>query len=106
MDKEKLKQELLEELKQEYKLTPIKEAPLSVNDILDKYWDDIGIKIGITLDYSLKVSVGHSLRKAVCMHLGYNQMKDIPKNKYDDYRLELDRFIREYILGKGAESNG
>lgn len=106
INRDELKQELLEELKKEYKLIPIKEAHLSVSDILDKYYDDISIQIGITLDWSLQNSIAQALRKVVCMHFGYNQLKEIPADKRNDYRLELDRFIREYILGKGAESNG
>lgn len=100
IDREALKKELLEELKAEYKLIPIKEAPLNVSDILDKHYDAIGTKIGITLNWSLKNSVGQALRKVVCIHFGYNQLKDIPSDKRNNYRLELDRFINEYILGK------
>ena len=106
MDKEKLKQQLLEELKKEYKLIPIKDAKLDVSDILNKYYDDIGIKIGINLDWSLKNGVANALRKTVCMHFGYNQLKDIPADKRNEFRLELDRFINEYILGKGVDRNG
>lgn len=103
MNKEEIKQELLEELKKQYKLVPIKEARLEVSDILEKYYDDIAIKINTRLDWSMKQSVVQALRKTVCMHFGYNQLKDIPKDKRNAYRLELERFINEYILGKGAE---
>ena len=40
-DRDKIKQELLEELKKEYQLVPIKEAKFTVSDILNKYYDDI-----------------------------------------------------------------
>ena len=40
-DREKLKQELLEELKKEYQLIPIKEARFSVSDIIEKYINKI-----------------------------------------------------------------
>lgn len=103
MDKEAIKQELLEELKKEYKLIPIKEARLDVSDILQKYYDDISIKIDIPLDWNMKQTIAQALRKTVCMHFGYNQLKDIPGDKRNDYRIELDRFINEYILGKGVK---
>lgn len=100
-EREKLKQELLEELKQEYQLIPIKEAPLNVSDILEKYYDDISIQTQCELEFnwSAKQAVANAIRKVVCMHFGYTQLKHIPSDKRNDFRIELERFIKDYILG-------
>lgn len=98
-DKEELKKELLDELKKEYKLIPIKEAPLNVSDILDKYYDDISIKIDVPLDWNAKQGIAQAIRKVVCMHFGYAQMKYVPQTMKNDFRLEFEKFIKEYILG-------
>lgn len=99
MDREALKQELLEELKKEYKIIPIKEARLEVSDILEQYYPKISNHIDLPLDWSAKNAIAQSIRKAVAMHFGYNQMREIPRNQYQEYREELERFIQNYILG-------
>ena len=98
-DREDLKKELLEELKQEYKMIPIKEARLEVSDILEKYYSSIAKHINSPLDWSAKNGMAQSIRKAVCMHFGYGQMREIPREQYKEYRDELERFINDYILG-------
>ena len=46
-EREKMKQELMEELKKEYQLIPIKEARFTVADIIDKYSEKICNKLDI-----------------------------------------------------------
>lgn len=98
-DREKLKQELLEELKQEYYLKP-KSDRLQVNDILEKYENDL-IQIGGRTfahnGWSQKESIKQAIRKIVCLKMGVQQMKDVPKNKYTDFRLEVERIITNYL---------
>jgi hypothetical protein len=97
-DKEKLKQELLEELKKEYTLTPIKEKQFSVSDILDKYIDDICIECGIPDTWSNKQGIFQAIRKVVCLHFKTYQLKYINPNDRVNFREETERFIKEYIL--------
>lgn len=98
-DREKLKQELLEELKQEYYLKP-KSDRLQVNDILEKYENDL-IQIGgrefAHNGWSQKESIKQAIRKIACLRMGVQQMKDVPKDKYTDFRLEVERIITNYL---------
>lgn len=94
-DKEMLKLELLEELKKEYKLVPIKEPKFQVKYILDKYIEEICIK---RKNYENKDMVQQSIRQIVCLHFGYNNLNNVPKDKRSEFIEELERFIKEYIL--------
>ena len=98
-DREKLKEELLEELKLEYRLIPIKEKAFVVKDITDKYNDKICQKCDIENNYKNIQSINNGIRKAVALHLGFGSIKDINELKdRQAYRTELERFIKEYIL--------
>ena len=103
-NREKIKEELLEELKKEYQLIPINQAPFTITDILDRYYKDICKKCKIQDTYANKNSLYGAIRKCVALHFGMDKMhrmqlrfkdKDLAK----EIRLETERFIKEYILG-------
>ena len=48
--------------------------------------------------YSQWESIKSAIRKSVCLHFGARQMKDIPKDMYEEFRKEVKRFIEEYLL--------
>lgn len=98
-DKEKIKQELLEELKKEYKLIPIKEARFTVKDILDKYMNDILVKLNANNMWSTKQSIENAIRKIVAMHFGYENLSNVKTEDRIKIREEIENFIKEYILG-------
>ncbi len=97
-DREKLKQELLEELKKEYQLIPIKEARFSVSDIIEKYINKICLKLDIPNTWQNKESIGNGIRKAVSLHFGCFNTKDLKSEQRKEFREEMERFIKEYIL--------
>ena len=97
-DREKIKQELLEELKKEYQLVPLKAKQFTVADIFEKYDKEICKKIDIPDIYNNKMIIENALRKVVAMHFGVFNIKDLPVEKRTEYREELEKFIREYIL--------
>ena len=99
LEREKLKQELLEEIKQEYYLKP-KSDKLEVGDILNKYIDDVLKNTNRTFPHnawSQKESTNQSIRRVVCLHFGYYSLKDIPKEKYKEFREEMENFITSYL---------
>lgn len=98
-DREKIKQELLEELKKEYQLVPIKEARFTVSDILDKYYDDICIKNNIHRMWQTENQIGTAIRKCIALHFGINNLADVKNDLRVQIREETERFIKEYILG-------
>lgn len=98
-DREKIKQELLEELKKEYQLVPIKEARFTVSDILNKYYDDICIKNNIYRDWQTENQVGTAIRKCIALHFGINNFMNVSTDLRTEIREETERFIKEYILG-------
>ena len=98
-DREKIKQELLEELKKEYQLVPIKEARFTVSDILNKYYDDICIKNDLHRDWTTENQIGTAIRKCIALHFGTNKLTNIKADLKADVRAETERFIKEYILG-------
>lgn len=98
-DREKIKQELLEELKREYQLVPIKEARFTVSDILNKYYDDICIKNNIHRDWQTENQVGTAIRKCIALHFGVNNLINVSTDLRTEIREETERFIKEYILG-------
>lgn len=95
-EKERLRQEIIEELKQEYYLKP-KSEKLDIGDIFEKYKDVILDRIK-DYRYSQWESIKTAIRKSVCLHFGARQMKDVPKDMWDKFRRETERFIVEYIL--------
>ena len=97
-EREKIKQELLEELKKEYQLVP-KEAKFTVSDILNKYYDDICIKNNLHRDLQTENQIGTAIRKCVALHFGINNLTNIKTDLRADVRKETERFIKEYILG-------
>ena len=98
-DREKIKQELLEELKKEYQLVPIKEARFSVSDILTKYYDDICIKNNLHRDWQTENQIGTAIRKCIALHFGINNLTNVNSELRIPIREETERFIKEYILG-------
>ena len=97
-EREKLKQELLEELKKEYQLLPIKAARFSVMDILEKYHEEICKRIDVPNDWSNRQIIDNAIRKVVSMHFGIANVKDLPIEKRSEYREELEKFIKDYLL--------
>lgn len=95
-EKEKLRQEILEELKEQYYLKP-KSERLDVGDIFEKYKDVVLDRIK-DHRYSQWESIKSSIRKSICIHFGVRQMKDLPKDKWESFRRETERFIEEYLL--------
>lgn len=99
-DREKIKQELLEELKKEYQLVPIKEAKFSVSDILAKYYDDICIKNNLNREWQqTETQIGAAIRKCIALHFGINNLTNVNSELRIPVREETERFIKEYILG-------
>lgn len=98
-ERERIKQELLEELRKEYQLVPIKEAKFTVGDILNKYYDDICIKNNSHRDYNNEQTIGSAIRKCVALHLGINNLQNVTKEMHTLAREETEKFIKEYILG-------
>lgn len=102
-EREQLRQEILKELKQDYYLTP-KTKKLEITDIFEKYEQEL-LTIGrnksngtlyVGRNYSQMEAIKQAFRKVVCMHFGVGQLKDIPKEKYNEYREELEKLITEY----------
>ena len=96
LERKKLREELLEELKQEYYLKP-KTERLEVTDILDKYKEEFLTMVN-DHKYAQWESIKSAIRKCLCLHFGVKQMRDIPKDKIVDFRNETERFIKEYLL--------
>ena len=99
-DREKLKAELLEELRKEYTLIPIKERAFSVRDIIEKYEDNICKTCDIVPTWNNKQSIGNALRKVMCLHFKCSDLKAVDVNERVQFREELERFIKEYIIGE------
>ena len=97
-EREKLKQEILEELKKEYVLTPIVNKQFTVSDILDKYYEEICNTIKMPNNWQTKNSIGVAIRKVISLHFGEFNLKDIPVDKRAEVREELESFIRVYLL--------
>lgn len=99
---EKTKQKLLEELRKEYRveLKPLKEARFSVNDILSKYYEQICDRIDISNSWSSQESIGNAIRKVMCYRYRTNSLKEINPNDRKQFRIDLEKFINEFILGK------
>ena len=98
-EREKIKQELLEELKKEYQLVPIKEERFTVSDILNKYYDDICIKNNLDREWQTENQIGTAIRKCIALHFGINNLTSVRADLRADVRAETERFIKEYILG-------
>lgn len=97
-EREKIKQELLEEIRQEYQLVPIKAKRFIVTDIFEKYDNEILEKLHIQNNYSNRQSLEGSIRKVVSMHFGVFNIKDLDTEQRNEYRKELENFIKGYIL--------
>ena len=95
-EKAKLREEILAELKEQYYLKP-KAEKLEVTDILEKYKEELLVRVN-NHTYSQWESIKSAIRKSVCLHFGARQMKDIPKDMYEEFRKEVKRFIEEYLL--------
>ena len=98
-EREKIKQELLEELKKEYQLVPIKDVRFTVSDILNKYYDDICIKNNLDREWQTENQIGTAIRKCIALHFGINNLTSVRADLRADVRAETERFIKEYILG-------
>lgn len=97
-DREKMKQEILAEIKKEYQLIPKKDKPFYVTDIIEKYEKQIFDRLQIENNYSNRQTLGNVLRKVVAMHFGIFRLKDLNPEQRNAYRNELENFINKYIL--------
>ena len=99
---EETKQKLLEELKKEYNvvLKPLKDPRFSVTDILDKYNDAICQKAGVDNDWHYTQPIGTAIRKIMCLSYGVWTTKELPVKKQEQFRKDLEKFIKEFILGE------
>lgn len=95
-ERAKIKEEVLAELKEQYYLKP-KSEKLEISDILEPYKEMFLMRVN-NHTYSQWESIKSAIRKSVCLHFGARQMKDIPKDMYEEFRKEVKRFIEEYLL--------
>lgn len=100
---EETKQKLLEELRKEYRveLKPLPSEKLNVNDILNKYMDEICGKLDVVNDWKSRETIGNVIRRAVCFKYGRWGIKGIPHDQYESFRKDVEKFITEFILEKG-----
>lgn len=99
---EDTKQKLLEELRKEYRveLKPLKSAPFSVRDILNKYFEEICERIDIPNNWSSQESIGNAIRKVMCFRYRTNSLKEINPEDREQFREDTEKFITEFILRK------
>ena len=104
---EETKQKLLEELRKEYRveLKPLPHEKLNVNDILNKYMDEICDKLNVVNDWKSRETIGNIIRRVVCFKYGHWGIKGIPYNQYESFRKDVEKFINEFILEKGTYNN-
>lgn len=100
---EETKQKLLEELRKEYRveLKPLKEVQFSVKDILDRYMDEICKKIDVPNDWRHTEPIGNAIRKVMCVKYEANSLKKINPDEREQFRIDTEKFINEFILEKG-----
>ena len=95
-EKAKLREEILEELKEQYYLKP-KSEKLEISDILDSYKEALLARIN-NHTYSQWESIKAAIRKCVCVRFEVKYIKEVPKDMYAEFRKEVERFIEEYLL--------
>ena len=97
---EETKQRLLEELRKEYSVTlkPLKEKQFSVADILTEYYDEICSKVGVDSGWKYTETIGCAIRKVMCFNYGVWNVKEVPVDKRTQFREDLEKFIKEFIL--------
>ena len=97
---EKTKQELLEELRKEYSVTlkPLKEKQFSVADILDKYHEKICNKLYIENNWKYTSAIDNCIRKVMCLSYGVWNTKDLSLEERVQFREDLEKFIKNFIL--------
>lgn len=94
-------EEMIEKLKEKYnvKLTLKKELQFTVSDILNKYKSKICDKLGISEnDYSQTNAFECGIRKIVCAKYGILKIKDLKAEDRENFRNDLEKLIKEYIL--------
>lgn len=99
-ERQKIREELLQELQEQYKLIPIKEASLTVKDLIEKYAPRVAKKLNMEDKWAFRESLAGATRKVVCLKFGVSTLKEIPDLDKNAYREEFERFIVEYILGE------
>lgn len=97
---EETKNRLLEELRKEYKveLKPLTPPRFSVADILEKYYYQIYKKIQIEPCWRVKETLFGAIRRAMCFKYGVWTTKDVPPEKREQFRQDLEKFITDFIL--------
>ena len=100
MDEKEL-QEILAKLNEKYNVTlTLKKDPIfSVKDIIDSYMPRIADKIGVENHWRYTESIGNGIRKVLCLRYGVNHIKNVPKDKQEQFIAELKDFIENFILG-------
>lgn len=106
---QKTKQELLEELRKEYTVTlkPLTESQFSVKDIIDKYWGEFEHLVRGTQSetwtswkkHNAEEQFGASIRRVMCLKYGVWNIREIPYEDRAQFRADLEKFIKEFILG-------
>lgn len=100
MDEKELK-EILDKLSEKYNviLTLKKEPLFSVKDILDEYMPKICEKIGVENNYRYASPIENGIRKVLCLRYGVNHIKEVPKDKQEQFKIDLKELIENFILG-------
>lgn len=99
---EETKQRLLEELRKEYKveLKPLTPPKFTVSDIMEKYYSEIKGRLAVNpfSNYVSKETMFSAIRRTMCLKYRVWTTKDIPVDKREQFRQDLEKFITDFIL--------
>lgn len=98
---EETKQKLLEELRKEYKveLKPLTPPRFTVADIFNEYRTELCNKLGVQcLGWTESETLFGAIRRVMCLKHGVWSTKDIPVDKREQFRQDLEKFITDFIL--------
>lgn len=100
---EETKQKLLEELRKEYRveLKPLHGEKLNLNELLNKYMDEICYKLNVNNDWKSREAISNAIRRIMCFHYGKWGIKGINPKDYEQFKKDTEKFITEFILRKG-----
>ena len=101
---QKIRQDTINELKQNYVLIP-KSKKLEINDIFEKYKEELVTRgqvkhngvLRVGKDYGVYDTIKSAIRRVVCLHIGVASIHEVPKEKYNEFRIELEKFIVDYL---------
>ena len=99
---DKIKEELLKELKGKYDFVPKGQGKFKVFstvDIFKKYEKQICKKAGIECTPKNMIVISNAIRKTVNLHFGIADARNIKDlDEQQKFSEELERFIKDYIL--------